>query len=84
MVPGRQITCSIEPWCWAAVRQVGTETRVLIAFDLDALRDKIAAAETRVKPCRQVPFRPGGRSVILASTRRRGPSVPATRSLLTG
>ncbi|MGO9083263.1 MAG: hypothetical protein ACLQDY_30280 [Streptosporangiaceae bacterium] len=43
--PAWQITCSAEPRCWAAVRRNGTEIRVLIAFDLDQLRDKIAAVE---------------------------------------
>jgi hypothetical protein len=43
--PAWTITYSADPLCWSAVRRHGTEIRVLIALDLDQLRDKIAAAE---------------------------------------
>lgn len=43
--PAWTITYDAGPRCWTAERRNGTEIRVLIAFDLDQLRDKIAAAE---------------------------------------
>lgn len=45
--PAWTITYGTDPRCWAAVRRNGTETRVLVAFDLDTLRHKIAAAEQK-------------------------------------
>lgn len=43
--PAWTITYGADPRCWSAVRRNGTEIRVLVALDLDQLRDKIAAVE---------------------------------------
>jgi hypothetical protein len=43
--PAWEITCDTGPTCWSAVRRNGTEIRILVALDLDQLRDKIAAVE---------------------------------------
>jgi hypothetical protein len=43
--PAWTIAYGTDSPCWEGVRRKGTETRVLVAFDLDQLRDKIAAAE---------------------------------------
>jgi hypothetical protein len=43
--PAWRITYGADPRCWSAVRRNGTEIRVLVALDLDTLREKIAAAE---------------------------------------
>jgi hypothetical protein len=43
--PAWTITYGADPMAWAAVRRNGTEIRVLVALDLDQLREKIAAVE---------------------------------------
>jgi hypothetical protein len=43
--PAWTITYGADPRCWVAVRRNGTEIRVLVALDLDQLRDKIAVVE---------------------------------------
>ena len=43
--PAWTIAYGTDPRCWVAVRRNGTEIRVLVALDLDQLRDKIAAVE---------------------------------------
>jgi hypothetical protein len=47
--PAWEIIYDADPMCWTAERHNGTEIRVLIAFDLDQLRGKIAAAEQESK-----------------------------------